>query len=97
MEVESKFRIASLIFFNLFDFKFQVVAEINYVEWRDKDKNLVFDDPGPGNYTCAFMAGKVPAEDPPEPTKPVEKKVVEEKKQKITRKEKREIAMKKNK
>ncbi|GJQ83840.1 hypothetical protein Trydic_g5698 [Trypoxylus dichotomus] len=75
----------------------EIVSEINYVEWRNKDKNLVVDDPGPGNYTCALMAGLIPTENPPEPVKPSEKKVEEDKKTKTTRKERRETAAKKSK
>lgn len=37
----------------------QILYEIAYVDWRDKNGDIIFTDPGPGNYTCAFMAGHV--------------------------------------
>lgn len=65
-----------LIEFNFF----QIEREIYYVEWRDKLNEMIFDDPGPGNYSCALMVGIVPEnkeeEKPPAPEKapgPVEK------------------------
>ncbi|KAI4464211.1 n-acetyltransferase-related [Holotrichia oblita] len=74
----------------------EVQSEINYVEWRNKDKNLIIDDPGPGNYSCAIMAGRV-LENRPEPAKAAQKHVEEEKKPKTTRKERRETAANKSK
>ncbi|CAH1368384.1 hypothetical protein MTP99_009767 [Tenebrio molitor] len=70
----------------------KVVHEINYVEWRDRFNELIFDEPGQGNYTCAVMAGVVPPPPAPEPPpKTSEEKV------KITREEKRKIKAKKKK
>lgn len=69
-----------------------MVHEINYVEWRDRFNELIFDEPGQGNYTCAVMAGVVPPPPAPEPPpKTSEEKV------KITREEKRKIKAKKKK
>lgn len=41
----------------------QIVDEMYFVDWRDGEgthANMIFDDPGVGNYTVAVMAGPVP-------------------------------------
>ncbi|KAK4873912.1 hypothetical protein RN001_013272 [Aquatica leii] len=43
------------------------IKEINYCDWRDEECELIFDDPGAGNYTCALMAGYVLPPPPPPP------------------------------
>ncbi|KAK4880606.1 hypothetical protein RN001_008752 [Aquatica leii] len=47
------------------------INEINYCDWRDEENELVFDDPGAGNYTCALMAGYVQPPPPPPPPPPL--------------------------
>ncbi|KAH1013446.1 uncharacterized protein LOC109538683 isoform X2 [Dendroctonus ponderosae] len=43
----------------------QILYEFSYVKWSDKNGELIFCNPGPGNYTCNIQAGPVPP--PPEP------------------------------
>ncbi|XP_031343229.1 uncharacterized protein LOC116178499 [Photinus pyralis] len=38
----------------------ETIYEVSYCAWRDREGELIFDDPGAGNYTCAVMAGPVP-------------------------------------
>lgn len=56
---------------------------------------MIFDDPGAGNYTCAVMAGELPAVTEPPP--PPKSKVVEDVTPpvKLTRVEKRKLKDKK--
>lgn len=70
------------------------MLEVSYVEWRDKRKELIFDDPGAGNYTCALMAGAVPPPPVPEPKVTVVEES-EKGKGKLSRAEKRGAAEKK--
>lgn len=71
-----------------------MVQEINYAQWKDEKGELIFDDPGAGNYSFAVMAGKVPPPPPPEP--PKEEPVVQQTGAKKPRKEKRaELSKKK--
>ncbi|CAG9768328.1 unnamed protein product [Ceutorhynchus assimilis] len=46
----------------------QVLYEYNYNKWSDKNHELIFCNPGAGNYTCNIQAGLVPAPPEPEPT-----------------------------
>lgn len=64
---------------------------MNYVDWRDRFNEMIFDEPGVGNYTCAVMAGNVPPPPIPEPPPKVE----EEQPVKVTREEKRKQKAKK--
>ncbi|KAK5646997.1 hypothetical protein RI129_005461 [Pyrocoelia pectoralis] len=48
----------------------ETIYEIKYTEWTDSDGELIFDDPGAGNYTCAVMAGTVAPLPPPPPRPP---------------------------
>lgn len=41
---------------------FDLVSEIRYSRWVVDDK-VVFDDPGKGNYSAAFMGMKIPSEE----------------------------------
>lgn len=41
-------------------FCLQILFEQYYVDWRDKNGEMIFEDLGAGNYTLAVMAGKVP-------------------------------------
>ncbi|XP_001812133.1 uncharacterized protein LOC100141857 isoform X1 [Tribolium castaneum] len=68
----------------------KTVFEIDYVGWRDRFNEMIFDDPGIGNYTCAVMAGPVP---PPPEVEPPPK--VDEVEEKLTREEKRKAKEKK--
>ncbi|XP_060518415.1 uncharacterized protein LOC132697139 [Cylas formicarius] len=38
----------------------RTLYEVEYANWVDPLGELVFCDPGPGNYTCAMMVGTVP-------------------------------------
>ncbi|XP_072394719.1 uncharacterized protein [Diabrotica undecimpunctata] len=51
----------------------QRIYEYNYRKYRDQERELVFCDLGAGNFTCSFMAGKIPSQTTPENTKKVEK------------------------
>ncbi|KAJ8984080.1 hypothetical protein NQ317_006578 [Molorchus minor] len=66
----------------------QTIYEISYVNWTDKAGELLFCNPGAGNYTCAVMAGIVPPPPEPEPPPPPPE-AEEEAKKKKTRGEKR--------
>ncbi|XP_065163305.1 uncharacterized protein [Atheta coriaria] len=61
---------------------FKLIQEVSYTSWRDKSNNeLIFSDPGSGNYTCAFMICDIPAETILDPQvvhrlSPYEKRVV---------------------
>ncbi|KAF5299365.1 hypothetical protein FQR65_LT06596 [Abscondita terminalis] len=44
----------------------QIVSEVEYTSWKDEHGELIFEDPGPGNYSCALMTGEVPPP-PPQP------------------------------
>lgn len=61
--------------------------QIKYVEWRDKNGEMIFDDPGAGNYTCALLAGLIPVAPEPQPPPPVVE--TDAKKEKVTRVDKR--------
>ncbi|XP_018332796.1 uncharacterized protein LOC108742207 isoform X2 [Agrilus planipennis] len=69
----------------------EVIKEVNYVDWRDEQHELIFSDPGPGNYTIALMACYTP----PAPIKPrkIPERIIEmeleEAKKKKTRMDKR--------
>lgn len=77
----------------------EILNEIYYVDWRDQYGEMIFNDPGPGNYTVSLMGMRVPKDRIEEE---VAKKVVEApkeepRKHKLTRAEKRaEKAAKKN-
>ncbi|XP_050306616.1 uncharacterized protein LOC126743533 [Anthonomus grandis grandis] len=45
----------------------QVLYEYNYVKWSDKNGELIFCDPGQGNYSCNIQAGVVPPAPEPDP------------------------------
>lgn len=84
------FWIAKNVVYNiLWVLLFKILNEINYVDWRGKDGEMIFDDPGAGNYSCALMAGVVPEAPEPEPPPPPKVDDVEKKKEKVTRAEKR--------
>ncbi|KAF2901294.1 hypothetical protein ILUMI_04892 [Ignelater luminosus] len=68
----------------------ETLYEMNYVDWRDPDGEMIFDDPGAGNYTLALMAGLVSIL-PPEPPKPKPEEEAPKKPPKITRAEKRAL------
>ncbi|KAF2901293.1 hypothetical protein ILUMI_04891 [Ignelater luminosus] len=40
----------------------ETLFEVNYSDWRDLEGEVVFNNPGKGNYTCALMAGLVPVQ-----------------------------------
>lgn len=68
---------------------------MNYVDWRDPEGEIIFGDPGAGNYTLALMAGLVSITSPPDQQKPKQKE--EEAPQeppKTTRAEKRALLAK---
>ncbi|KAL1491256.1 hypothetical protein ABEB36_011877 [Hypothenemus hampei] len=69
----------------------QILYEYSYVKWSDKNGELKFCDPGPGNYTCNIQAGFVPPPPEPDPV-PVTKKATKEK---VTRADKRKAKAKK--
>nr|CAI5840375.1 unnamed protein product [Callosobruchus analis] len=69
----------------------ETLYEIEYKTWHDKTGELVFCNPGAGNYTCALMAGELP---PPPPPPPPPKKESNTKKEKLTRGEKRKSVQK---
>lgn len=68
----------------------KILYEINYVEWRDKNGELIFDDPGAGNYSCILMAANVPEEAIPEPQPPIITVELPIKQPRLTRIQKRE-------
>ncbi|KAF5288889.1 hypothetical protein FQA39_LY03768 [Lamprigera yunnana] len=37
----------------------RLLSEVQYARWLDDEHELIFDDPGPGNYSCVLMAGYV--------------------------------------
>ncbi|XP_017785361.1 PREDICTED: uncharacterized protein LOC108568666 [Nicrophorus vespilloides] len=39
---------------------FKLIQEVSYTNWRDKNNELIFGDPGAGNYSCALMICSVP-------------------------------------
>lgn len=56
-----------------------------YVDWRDRFNEIIFEDPGVGNYTCSIMAGQIPVSvNNPEPKINVE----EQDTSRLTREEK---------
>ncbi|XP_074032419.1 arylalkylamine N-acetyltransferase-like 2 [Leptinotarsa decemlineata] len=69
----------------------ETLFEIEYVKWRDKYEELIFCDPGAGNYTCALMAGRVKQPVIEEPTEVPEDLTS---KTKLTRAEKRKAKQK---
>lgn len=64
------------------------------MQWRDEKSELIFDDPGAGNYTFAVMAGSVP---PPPPPEPPRRDAAQEAEPKRSRKDKRAELAKKRK
>ncbi|XP_030766679.1 uncharacterized protein LOC115890552 [Sitophilus oryzae] len=78
-------KIAKKIGFN------QILFEYKYVKWSDKNGELVFCDPGPGNYTCNVMAGIVPPPPEPDPVPSAEEKAS---KAKVTRSDKKKQKLK---
>lgn len=72
-----------------------MVQEINYAQWRDEKGELIFDDPGAGNYSFAVMAGRVPPPPPPEPPAPDPAATKADNKKKPRKERRTELAKKK--
>lgn len=59
----------------------KILYKLSYLDWKDEDGEMIFPEPGAGNYYCALMGGEVPPPPPPPPPPPEEEvEVVEEKK-----------------
>ncbi|XP_044751871.1 uncharacterized protein LOC123311844 [Coccinella septempunctata] len=58
----------------------KILYKLSYLDWKDEDGEMIFPEPGAGNYYCAMMGGEVPPPLPPPPPPKEEVVVVEEKK-----------------